>query len=101
MSAIISCRAGCGACCIAPSISSAIPGMPNGKAAGVRCVQLLDDMRCALFGRPERPAVCVSLRPSQPMCGATRSEAMQTLEELESATAPTLPGRRKNLEWTS
>ncbi|MCC6439509.1 MAG: YkgJ family cysteine cluster protein, partial [Rhodanobacteraceae bacterium] len=26
----MSCRSGCGACCIAPSISSPIPGMPNG-----------------------------------------------------------------------
>ena len=34
------CRIGCGACCIAPSISSPIPGMPDGKPAGVRCVQL-------------------------------------------------------------
>ena len=34
------CRAGCGACCIAISISSPIPGMPLGKPAGVRCVQL-------------------------------------------------------------
>lgn len=25
------CRPGCGACCIAPSISSPIPGMPEGK----------------------------------------------------------------------
>ncbi|HNV09555.1 MAG TPA: YkgJ family cysteine cluster protein, partial [Dokdonella sp.] len=29
----MSCRSGCGACCIAPSISSPIPGMPNGKPA--------------------------------------------------------------------
>ena len=42
----LACRAGCGACCIAPSISSAIPGMPHGKPAGVRCVQLDDALRC-------------------------------------------------------
>jgi Fe-S-cluster containining protein len=28
---VLACRSGCGACCIAPSISSAIPGMPQGK----------------------------------------------------------------------
>jgi Fe-S-cluster containining protein len=28
------CRNGCGACCIAPSISSPIPGMPHGKLSG-------------------------------------------------------------------
>jgi hypothetical protein len=62
--------------------------MPQGKRAGERCVQLLPDLRCAIFGRPERPAVCVSLRPSEAMCGASREEAMRTLGELERATAP-------------
>ena len=81
------CRAGCGACCIAPSISSAIPGMPNGKPAGVRCVQLTADNRCALFGRPERPAICVRLRPEPAMCGTGYHEAMSSIAQLEAATA--------------
>ena len=80
------CRAGCGACCIAPSISSPIPGMPGGKPAGVRCVQLTDDNRCRLFGMPERPAVCSSLRPSEEMCGDSRDEALEWLANLESLT---------------
>jgi uncharacterized protein len=80
------CRVSCGACCIAPSISSPIPGMPNGKPAGVRCVQLTDDLRCALFGMPERPQVCVHLRPTQEMCRNTAQEAMMWLEWLEDAT---------------
>ncbi len=83
------CRAGCGACCIAPSISSPIPGMPDGKPAGVRCVQLTDDNRCKLFGRPERPAVCGALRPSEEMCGHSRQEALAYLTFLERATAST------------
>jgi len=82
------CRGGCGACCIAPSISSPIPGMPNGKPAGIPCVQLMDDFRCAIFGRADRPQVCSSLRPSQSMCGSTRNEAMTSLDELEHATLP-------------
>jgi len=82
------CRVGCGACCIAPSISSPIPGMPNGKPAGVRCVQLTDDNRCRLFGLPERPQVCVRLRPTPDMCGATNAEAMILLSDLESLTQP-------------
>jgi uncharacterized protein len=82
------CRAGCGACCTAPSISSAIPGMPHGKPAGVRCIQLAADERCKIFGRPERPAVCSGLRPSQDMCGASRPQAMRWLRQLETATAP-------------
>ena len=82
------CRTQCGACCIAPSISSPIPGMPNGKPAGIPCVQLLPDFRCAIFGRPERPTVCVNLRPSDSMCGAGRDEALEILRALEVATAP-------------
>ena len=62
--------------------------MPHGKPAGVRCVQLLPDYRCALFGRPERPAVCVSLRPNESMCGASQTEAMKILQLLEEATGP-------------
>lgn len=62
--------------------------MPNGKPAGVRCVQLTDDYRCAIFGKPERPEVCRRLRPSPSMCGANRDEAMAKLEVLECATRP-------------
>jgi Fe-S-cluster containining protein len=82
------CRAGCGACCIAPSISTPIPGMPHGKPAGVPCVQLDDQLRCRLFGSPERPAVCVSLRPTPAMCGTDREEALRGLSWLEQQTAP-------------
>ncbi|HMB56283.1 MAG TPA: YkgJ family cysteine cluster protein [Arenimonas sp.] len=82
------CRAGCGACCIAPSISSPIPGMPNGKPAGVRCVQLSEDNRCRIFGQPERPVVCVQLRPHPDMCGDSRAQALAYLTALESATRP-------------
>lgn len=84
----MNCRSGCGACCIAPSISSPIPGMPQGKPAGVPCVQLLPDLRCALFGRAERPAVCRSLRPHETMCGAERGHALAYLAALEVATEP-------------
>ncbi|BDU15052.1 YkgJ family cysteine cluster protein [Lysobacter auxotrophicus] len=82
------CRAGCGACCIAPSITSPIPGMPHGKPAGIPCVQLDDAYRCRLFGSPERPAFCGSLRPEADMCGASREAAMGMLGELERLTAP-------------
>lgn len=62
--------------------------MPHGKPAGIPCVQLLPDYRCALFGRPERPAFCVGLRPDMGMCGASRDDALDTLAALERATAP-------------
>ena len=83
----IACRSGCGACCIAPSISSPIPGMPHGKPAGVRCIQLDDANRCRLFGRPERPAVCGGLQPQREMCGDGRAHAMHFLARLERLTA--------------
>ena len=82
------CRSRCAACCIAPSISSPIPGHPNGKPAGVRCVQLDEDDRCRIFGRPERPAVCGSLQPSELMCGENREQALRWLGLMERETAP-------------
>ncbi|CAH0540736.1 YkgJ family cysteine cluster protein [Vibrio marisflavi] len=80
------CRLGCGACCIAPSISTPIPGMPNGKPAGERCVQLNEDNLCRLFGKPERPKVCLSFKPCADVCGSTNESALETLLELESVT---------------
>ncbi|EBS7635539.1 YkgJ family cysteine cluster protein [Salmonella enterica] len=75
------CRSGCGACCIAPSISSPIPGMPNGKPMNTRCVQLSEDNLCLIFGSPLRPKVCSGLQPTSDMCLATREEAMVYLLE--------------------
>ena len=88
------CRSGCGACCIAPSISSPIPGMPQGKPAGVRCVQLLDDLSCGIFNDPRRPKVCAGLQAMREMCGSgdavvAREFALSYLQELERITAPT------------
>jgi hypothetical protein len=62
--------------------------MPGGKPAGVPCVQLTADLRCALFGHPERPAVCGSLQPGEVMCGDSREQAMRWLGRLEDATQP-------------
>jgi Fe-S-cluster containining protein len=84
----IRCRPGCAACCIAPSISSPIPGMPKGKAAGIPCAQLTAEFLCAIFGKPERPAVCAGLKPRPEMCLSSREEALDYLSELEKATVP-------------
>jgi len=65
--------------------------MPAGKPAGVRCIQLGNDLRCRLFGDPRRPAVCASLAPSPAMCGPDRTHAMRWLGALEDATAPGSP----------
>ncbi len=82
------CRPGCGACCIAPSISSPMPGMPHGKPAGVRCLHLDPELRCTLFDRPERPGCCAGLQPSREMCGDDREAALAWLTALEAATKP-------------
>lgn len=82
------CRSDCGACCIAPSISSPIPGMPHGKPANTRCVQLDDDMRCKIFLSPLRPAVCGGLQAAVDMCFSHRDQALSYLIQLEIATAP-------------
>jgi hypothetical protein len=63
--------------------------MPNGKPAGVRCVQLTADNRCLLFGKLERPGICAQMRPSEEMCGASNEEAMEQLNVLEVLTRPT------------
>ncbi|HRP74813.1 MAG TPA: YkgJ family cysteine cluster protein [Rhodocyclaceae bacterium] len=82
------CRSGCAACCIAPSISSPIPGLPGGKRADLPCPQLTQDQRCRLFGLPERPPCCSGLRPSIEMCGDDRDHALAWLRRLERETAP-------------
>ena len=62
--------------------------MPNGKPPGVPCVQLDAQLGCMLFGKPERPAVCLSLRPEALMCANSAAQAHQYLAALERATQP-------------
>lgn len=62
--------------------------MPQGKPAGVRCVQLDAAGHCLIFGRPERPAVCSSLRPSVEMCGTSTEAALTFLKNLEQMSQP-------------
>jgi uncharacterized protein len=89
-----SCRPGCGACCVAISISTPIPpspgvaGLPDGKPSSAPCPQLLADMRCAIFGKAGRPPVCAGLKPLPEMCGSSREEALAYLYRLEEETRP-------------
>jgi Fe-S-cluster containining protein len=79
----LTCRPGCAACCTAPSISSPIPGMPQGKPAGVPCIQLDAQLRCKIFGQPERPSV--------EMCGPVDDSGVHArawLTRLEDLTRP-------------
>jgi hypothetical protein len=78
------CRTGCGACCIALSISSVLPGMPDGKPAGVRCMHLLDDYTCAIYNDPSKPKVCLDFKAEAEFCGSNRGEAMRILLSLSN-----------------
>ena len=89
----MNCREGCGACCVAPSISQPLPGMPAGKPAGVRCLHLDSQLRCALFDDPRRPALCAAFLPELAVCGNSREEAMQLIGALELASRPPLAAR--------
>lgn len=77
------CRPGCGACCIAPSISSAIGIWKNGKKAGERCYYLDENLLCKLIDSPERPKVCFNFNFDPIICGKNPEEAMKIMKELE------------------
>jgi uncharacterized protein len=76
------CRQNCGACCIALSISSPIPGMPDGKPAGAKCIHLLENYQCAIYNDPLRPKVCCDFKAEPDFCGSTREEALSILFSL-------------------
>ena len=69
------------------SSDATIPGMPNGKAAGERCVQLSVDNLCSIFGKPERPAVCSAFQADVEVCGDSREEAIKLIGWWEQMTA--------------
>lgn len=89
MSEPMSCRQGCGMCCIAPSINNPIPGMPNGKPAGVMCVNLdPSSYQCRIWNTPEYPDVCKGFTPEPAVCGDSREEAERIISDLEVITGP-------------
>jgi len=76
------CRENCGACCIALSISTPIPGMPEGKPAGVTCIHLLDDYKCDIYTNSGKPKVCTDFKAEKEFCGSDREEALRILDSL-------------------
>jgi len=58
--------------------------MPEGKPAGVRCIHLTDDFRCAIFNHPDRPKVCTDFQAEALICGKNREEALAILARLEN-----------------
>lgn len=81
------CRIGCGACCIAPSITTSIPGMPAGKPPGERCIQLDEHNRCKIFGDPARPKVCIAFQATPDVCGDSNELALILIARLEVLTS--------------
>ena len=77
------CRPDCAACCIVISISAPIPGMPNGKKAGQRCIHLSEDLLCQIYDHPDKPEVCTSFRYDKQVCGNNAEEAFSNLKLLE------------------
>ena len=85
----ITCRPNCGACCIVPSISSAIPGMPVGKSAFTTCVNLDQRTRtCTIWMSTVYPDVCREFTPDDLYCGDSKESAFCLLTEAEQLTAP-------------
>lgn len=77
------CREKCGVCCITPSISSSIPGMPDGKAADIKCINLSEDLLCKIFDSPDRPEVCKNFNFDPIICGNSREDAIRIMKALE------------------
>ncbi len=85
----MNCRPGCGMCCIAPSISQPLPGMPSGKSAGKACVNLdPQTFACRIWGQADYPDFCRGFQPEKAFCGDSREEAEQILTWLEASTLP-------------
>lgn len=64
----------------------ALPGMPSGKPAGVRCANLTAENLCRIFGQPQRPAYCAGWQPTPEICGGSFEEAMRHITVLEEQT---------------
>nr|MBC8674123.1 YkgJ family cysteine cluster protein [Aeromonas hydrophila] len=59
---------------------------PDGKPAGVPCVQLDARLGCKIFGQPERPACVAAFVPCRRV-RLSQEEAIWLIGELERLTA--------------
>jgi uncharacterized protein len=65
-----------------------MPGMPEGKPAGVRCIHLHDDYSCAIYNQSSKPKVCTDFKAEPEFCGSDREEAMRILFSLSDSSQP-------------
>ena len=56
--------------------------MTDGKPAGVKCIHLLVDYRCAIYNDRSKPKVCMEFKAEPEFCGRDREEAMKILSSL-------------------
>ena len=83
------CRSNCGACCIAPTITSKLPNMPNGKPSGTYCINLeLTTLQCKIWGSGAYPKFCKDYQPCEEICGSSRQEALANIYYLDEITSP-------------
>ena len=62
--------------------------MPNGKPAGVACVNLdAATMACRIWGTEEYPDACRRFAPEPGVCGNDRTEALELIAKLELLTS--------------
>lgn len=60
--------------------------MPEGKPAGTPCIQLDEQQLCRLFGKAERPEVCLRFSAGIELCGSSNEEALVNITKLERLT---------------
>ena len=69
--------------------------MPEGKPAGVRCVNLDPaSYRCRIWGQADYPEVCRRFQAEPDSCGASRNEALELLAVLELVTGDEAAGQK-------
>jgi hypothetical protein len=59
-----------------------MPGMADGKPAGVRCIHLLEDCTCSIYNSKDKPKVCSDFMAEPDFCGSTQEEALRILYSL-------------------
>jgi uncharacterized protein len=64
-----------------------MPGYPEGKPAGVSCMHLLNDFKCAIYNEAGKPKVCSDFMAEPEFCGSDREEAMRILSSLSTPDA--------------
>jgi hypothetical protein len=61
--------------------------MPEGKPAGVDCVNLDEKRHCRLHGEENYPDVCRAFTATRELCGESNRDAHARLGELELLTS--------------